>query len=70
MMTQIDWTWFRSQLKTWTKWQLMGKDLIYRQDLADDLLDDLDRQQWKLVRRELKKRGYKYHKSKWIRKGK
>jgi hypothetical protein len=48
----------------------MGKDLIYRQDLADDLLDDLDRQRWKLVRRELKKRGYKYHKSKWIRKGK
>ena len=69
-MPEIDWLWFASRLKTWTKWQLMGRDHIYRQDLADGLLNDLDEQRWKLVKRELKERGFKYHESKWVRKGK
>ena len=48
----------------------MGRDLVYRQDFADGLLGEHDRQRWKLVKRELKQRGYRYRKNKWVRKGK
>jgi hypothetical protein len=69
-MTEIDWTWFASRLKTWTKWQLMGSDLVYSQDLADGLLGELDQQRWELIQSELAQRGYKYRKNKWVRKRK
>jgi len=69
-MTDKELTWFKSWIKTWKKYQLIGKDQIYREDKADDLLDDLDKKRWKLVRKELKRRGLEFRENKWVRKSK